>query len=191
MHSSGISNMDDLSMTLLDLVHNAIEAKAQHINIYIEEKQTLNRLSIQIEDDGIGMSQDMLENIEDPFFTTRKTRHVGLGIPFAKYLTDITAGSFRTTSSIGNGTTIDMTCQLDHVDLPPWGDITETLMTLFMHQADFDLTYHHITDDHHITIRRSDIMDAISGVNITHPGIYQAIRSYVDHMIKTLKGDQV
>ena len=43
-----------------------------------------NRLTIRVRDDGRGMDAETLQRVTDPFFTTRTTRHVGLGVPLLK-----------------------------------------------------------------------------------------------------------
>jgi hypothetical protein len=181
--------MDDLSLTILDITFNSINAKAKNIWITVDVKSSINLLMITIKDDGVGMSQEMLKKATDPFFTTRTTRKVGLGIPFLKQLTEITEGSFEIQSNIDQGTTIKATFTLNHIDLPPLGDMTETLYTLLIHQDAFDFTYIQTYNEHEICINKKDILDAISGTHPTDPHIAKAIKSYMDETIIQLKGD--
>ncbi|MGB7296625.1 MAG: ATP-binding protein, partial [Candidatus Aminicenantales bacterium] len=63
--------MRDLSLHILDIAENSIEAKATRIEIRLEESRELNRFVLEISDDGTGMDKDMLKRVLDPFMTTK------------------------------------------------------------------------------------------------------------------------
>jgi signal transduction histidine kinase len=63
--------LEDLSLHILDIVENAIAAKADRIEISIIEESKEDRLVIEIKDDGIGMDEEVSQKAIDPFFTTR------------------------------------------------------------------------------------------------------------------------
>ena len=71
--------MRELSLNILDIVQNSIAAKATLITVEITESNGM--LTIGIEDNGCGMTPDQVHSIADPFYTTRTTRRIGLGIP--------------------------------------------------------------------------------------------------------------
>ena len=72
--------MDELSLYVLDITMNSVRAGATQISIeLIEQGQWL---TFRVRDNGCGMTAEQLEKLANPFFTTRKTRKVGLGIPF-------------------------------------------------------------------------------------------------------------
>ena len=73
--------MIELSYHILDMVQNAVEAGASKIEIRIDEDLKADRLRIEIRDNGRGLSEDQKAKVLDPFYTTRKTRHIGLGLP--------------------------------------------------------------------------------------------------------------
>ena len=75
--------MRELSLHILDALENSLEAGATRVELVIEEDLAADWLTIAIHDNGRGMSEDQLARIDDPFFTTRSTRHVGLGIPLS------------------------------------------------------------------------------------------------------------
>ena len=66
--------MNEISLYILDLVQNSITAGAKHIRISITVDTTADSLTIVIEDDGCGMSKELLSRVTSPFTTTRKTR---------------------------------------------------------------------------------------------------------------------
>ncbi|HDK16815.1 MAG TPA: ATP-binding protein, partial [Nitrospirae bacterium] len=73
--------MEDLSLHILDIAENSITAGASRIRIKIIEDIKANLLLIEISDNGKGMDREMFEHACDPFYTTRTTRRVGLGLP--------------------------------------------------------------------------------------------------------------
>ena len=74
--------MKELSLNVLDITMNSVKAKATLINIHITENDEL--LTLEIIDNGCGMTAEFLRGVIDPFCTTRTTRKVGLGIPLLK-----------------------------------------------------------------------------------------------------------
>ena len=108
--------MRELSLHLLDIVQNALEAGASRVQITVNEDARHNRLTITVEDNGRGMDAEMLARVADPFFTTRKTRHVGLGIPLFKAAAQRCAGDLIITSEPGQGTKVVAEMQRDHID---------------------------------------------------------------------------
>jgi signal transduction histidine kinase len=73
--------VQDFSLHILDLAENSITAAATRIEIGIDEDSIRDLLTIEITDDGTGMSRQMADRVLDPFVTTRTTRKVGLGLP--------------------------------------------------------------------------------------------------------------
>ena len=62
---------------------------------------------ILIEDNGIGMSRDVLEHAVDPFFSSRPAgRGRGLGLSQAARLAEINGGRLWLESILGTGTTV-------------------------------------------------------------------------------------
>ena len=76
--------MKELSLNILDIAQNSISAGASCITVDVCEDTALDRLTIRIVDNGRGMTAEQVARVIDPFFTTRTTRKVGLGIPLFK-----------------------------------------------------------------------------------------------------------
>jgi signal transduction histidine kinase len=93
--------MRDLSLHILDLVQNAIEAGASEIQLEIEEDTVGDTLCIRLTDNGRGMSPDELSKVKDPFITTRTTRKVGLGLSLLEMSTQRCDGSLTIDSAVG------------------------------------------------------------------------------------------
>ena len=72
--------MRELSLHILDVAENGITAGANCIDIIVNEERDTNHIAITITDNGPGIPQEMIENVTDPFVTSRTTRRVGLGL---------------------------------------------------------------------------------------------------------------
>jgi len=74
--------LPELSLNVLDIANNSIRAGADLIEIRIEVSRDKDTLLIEIADNGCGMTKEQQSQVEDPFFTTRTSRKIGLGVPF-------------------------------------------------------------------------------------------------------------
>ncbi|MBU1208849.1 MAG: ATP-binding protein [Proteobacteria bacterium] len=135
--------MEDLSLHILDIVENSIAAQAKRIEIIVQEEVERGLLSIEIKDDGVGMAQEAVEKTLDPFFTSRTTRRVGLGIPLFAQATQESQGTFHIESQPGKGTRVLATFQYSHIDRKPWGKMVDTLLTLIIGNPQIDFFYSH------------------------------------------------
>ena len=88
--------MDELSLYVLDITMNSVRAGATEISITLEEDAEW--LTFTVSDNGCGMTEEQVKRLDNPFFTTRTTRKVGLGIPFLKMLAEMTEGYVKVTS---------------------------------------------------------------------------------------------
>ncbi|MEG2174345.1 MAG: ATP-binding protein [Oscillospiraceae bacterium] len=134
--------MQELSLNILDVAQNSVSADATLITIDIVCSTVNDALSITICDNGFGMDADQVARVTDPFYTTRTTRKVGLGIPFFKMAAEMTGGEFSIQSTPGVGTTTTAHFVLSHIDRMPLGDIAGTFTALVGSnpQLDFMLT---------------------------------------------------
>ena len=122
--------MNELSLYILDLVQNSISAGANLVEIRIVVSRGEDRITVLIQDDGCGMTPEFLKRAVSPFTTTRTTRKVGLGIPMIKELCELCQGSFEIESQVGVGTALHLSFRLSNIDLPPLGNLAETMLTL-------------------------------------------------------------
>ena len=122
--------LNNLSLHILDIAHNSIRAKATLIHIKVLIKTSSDQLIISIQDNGSGMNSDQIRAITDPFYTTRTTRKVGLGIPLLLQKAEECDGALLIDSELGKGTTIKANFQLSHIDLPELGDLSGVISGL-------------------------------------------------------------
>ena len=93
--------VEDLCFHLLDLVQNSVAAGAKNIKVTINEPVAKDILTMTVEDDGRGMDRQTLAKVQDPFFTSKSFKKVGLGIPLLKATAQLCQGDFRMASSVG------------------------------------------------------------------------------------------
>lgn len=124
--------MHELSLHILDALQNSLEAGATLVELTVDEDLAADRLTITVRDNGRGMDEATLARVTDPFFTTRKTRRVGLGIPLFKAAAEHCNGDFIITSAPGKGATLVATFQHSHLDRAPLGDMVGTLLSFIL-----------------------------------------------------------
>ncbi len=160
--------MKDLSLYILDIAMNSVRAGAKNISILLNEENNL--LTLRIEDNGCGMTGEQVEKLSNPFFTTRKTRKVGLGVPFLRMLSEMTGGKVMVTSRPeaeyeNHGTEVVATFYTNHIDFIPLGDVVETMVTLIQGNPDSDYVFRHKTDSLDVNMDTRE-MRAILGDDI-------------------------
>lgn len=170
--------MRELSLHILDALENSLEAGATLVELIVEEDLAADRLTITIQDDGRGMSEDQLARIFDPFFTTRDTRHVGLGIPLFKAATERCNGDLTIESRVGEGTTLRATFQHSHIDRAPLGDITGTLMAVIL-SGSCDLHYVHKVDGREFVFSTKEIRSELDNIPLTHPVVRNWLQDFI------------
>lgn len=136
----------EISLHVLDVAQNSVKAGANFIEIEVFVHTDAKRMKVRIADNGCGMSEEQLSACVDPFFTSRTTRKVGLGIPFFKQSAECTGGTFFITSQEGKGTVVVAEYCTDHIDCLPLGDISETIYSLVLMNKDIDFLYRYEED---------------------------------------------
>jgi len=175
----------ELGLHILDIVENALAAGATQVALDIVEDIAADRLTIKVKDNGRGMDDETIRRVYDPFYTTRTTRHVGLGIPLFAATAKRCAGRLSITSRPGQGATVTAVLQHSHIDRPPLGDMPGTLICILMRDQDFDLTYtHRITgaaprDASVFTFDTAEIKRELGPVPLTHPAVREWLLEFV------------
>jgi len=174
--------MEDLSLHVLDIAENSIAAGAKHVEIRVQENHRKDLLSIEITDDGCGMRGDMLQKATDPFFTTRTTRRVGLGLSLFEQAAKAAGGEFKIVSSPGVGTKVTGVFQYSHVDRQPLGDMEQTLLALIVGNPQIELTYLHQNDDSQVSFSTGEIQAQLGDMPINSPQGISAVRKSLEQV---------
>lgn len=171
--------MPEISLNILDVAENSTRAGASLITITVHTDTVSDRLAITIADNGCGMTAKQVAQVTDPFFTSRTTRKVGLGVPFFQYAAQSTGGSFSIESQPGVGTTVTAVFVLSHIDRMPLGDITSTIHTLIVYHPESDFIYHYIYDEASFTLDTREFREVLGNIPFDTPEISAYIKEYL------------
>jgi len=170
----------EISLHIMDIAENGITAGADLIYILVEEHRDENRLKILIRDNGRGMPSDIVDKVTDPFYTSRKTRKVGMGLSLLKAAAHRCNGEFNLSSETGKGSSVLATFEYDHIDRAPLGDMANSIGVLIIGNQDVDFEYDHIIDGTHFHLDTRAIKKELKKSSGTDPAIYQ-------HVVQTIK----
>jgi len=178
--------MKELSMHILDIAMNSVKAEAKLIEITVEDSIKNNKIVITIKDDGKGMSKEILENVTNPFYTTRNTRKVGLGLPMLKEASERCKGYLKINSQIGVGTVVECYFERNNIDRAPLGNMADTILVTINSLNDCNLVYKHIVDDNSFEISTKQLKEILGEVDINESNIMMWIKEYVNENIREL-----
>jgi hypothetical protein len=167
--------MKDLSLHIMDIVQNSTRAKATLVQIIVNEQINGDILSIEIIDNGCGMDAETLSKVSNPFFTSRTTRKVGLGIPLIMQNTEQTGGYVKITSKKGQGTTLKAIFGHTHIDRPPWGDLAGTIALLVCGHPDVNFIYLHKRENQKFYFDSREIKTELEDIPVTNPKVFKFI----------------
>jgi len=155
--------MEDLSLHILDIVENSIRAKASTIMIKVVEDIEKDLLTIEIRDNGQGMDEETVKKVLDPFFTTRTTRKVGLGLSLLGQAARESGGNIEIESEPSRGTRVLATFGHSHIDRKPLGNMEATLTTLIVGNPEVDFIYEHKKGELEYRLDTKEIRASIKG----------------------------
>jgi hypothetical protein len=171
--------VEDLCFHLFDLVQNSLAAGAKSIRLIVKESAQQDSLTLEVVDDGRGMDDKTLARVQDPFFTSKTHKKVGLGIPLLKATTQLCRGDFRITSAPGQGTTVRAQLQKSHLDCPPLGNLEETLLTLLVTLDPVDLRFVYSSEKGEFVLDSGEIRSQVGDMHFSHPEIYKFLKNYI------------
>ena len=160
--------MKELSLNILDIAENSVKAGASLTEILICEDADI--LTLTIKDDGMGMSEQTLRSVTDPFYTTRTTRSVGLGLPLLKLSAEQTGGDVKITSKMSDeldsshGTTVVATFYKGHIDFTPLGDVISSIVTLIQGHPDRDFLFEHKSQSSEVLLDTRELRKVLPDV---------------------------
>jgi DNA mismatch repair ATPase MutL len=171
--------MEELSLHILDIVENSINAGADSIIIKIVVDQQLDLFKIEIIDNGIGMDAATLKQVMDPFFTTKPERKTGLGLPLLAQAAELSGGKVTVNSQSGIGTTVTATFQYSHIDRQPLGNIDETLLALIISHPEIHFIYQYENNMKKIYLDTNEVKTQIAPYPINSSEGIQELRKIV------------
>lgn len=178
--------MEDLSLHILDIAENSVTAGARNISIVLTEDAVRDLMTVEITDDGKGMDAEAIERAADPFYTTRTTRRVGLGIALFREAAEMANGSLEIHSVPKSGTSIKATFQLSHVDRKPLGNMVETITTLLCWSSEVNVRYVHARDGNKVVFDTMEIRNELGPISLNSVKAMSVIRGYLNQEEETL-----
>jgi hypothetical protein len=160
-------------------VENAITAKAKKIEVLIKEEVNQDLLVIEIIDDGMGMDEKVREKAADPFFTTRASRRVGLGLSLMAQAAREAGGTLRIESELGKGTKVTAIFQYSHIDRKPLGSMIETMTTLLLGNPELDISYSHQKEGKTYTLSSHVLKERFKDHSRTAPEVIQWLKRHL------------
>jgi anti-sigma regulatory factor (Ser/Thr protein kinase) len=171
--------MLELALHILDIAENSVRAGAKTVFINVTEDRKRDSLKIEIRDDGTGMDEATVQRAMDPFYTSKKVRRVGLGLPMLKEAAIRAGGSFSIDSQEGVGTRVAVGFQLSHIDRQPLGDLTGAIMVLLAGNADIDFVCRHECEGRVFTLDTREIRREIGDIPLNHMEVLKFVRQYM------------
>jgi len=177
----------EISLHIMDVAENGITAGAGCIHILIDEERIENLLKVVINDNGKGMSPDMVSRVTDPFVTTRTTRRVGMGLSLLKEAAKRCDGDFSVESEPGRGTSVAASFRYDHIDRAPLGDVAGTVISLIAGNPDIDFVYDHVIDGKRFTLDTRELRKELQD-SLTDPALLYHLKKQIEQELKKLAG---
>ncbi len=171
--------MDEIALNILDIAYNSIRAHATLIKIMVTDSIKDNKINIIIEDNGDGMDKKTVNQVTDPFYTTRTTRKVGLGIPLFKQTAELTGGYLHIQSTPGQGTCVETQFVKNHIDTPMMGNVVDTMLTLIQANENIDYIFAYKTDKNDFILDTREMKDILGDVKINEPEVLLWIKDYM------------
>lgn len=183
--------MREIALHLLDIAENSATAHSQNISIEVHEDLQNDLLSTCVIDDGRGMDVETAQNVQDPFYTTRTTRNVGLGIPLFKLAAEMAEGRFSLQSVPGKGTRLEADFRHSHIDRMPLGDLSSTFLTALISHPKIHWQFlYRVTDangqSRDFIFDDAELKTELGDLSLTEPEILTFVRGMIEEGIQAL-----
>ena len=179
--------MKELSLHILDVVENGIAAGAQLITLLVDEAVDRNVLSMTISDNGRGLSRELQARAVDPFYTTRTTRRVGMGLSLLKAAAERCGGRFSFTSEKGKGSRVFCTFLYNHIDRAPLGDMAMTLEVLMAGYPEVDFLYFHQYNGREFGFDTRSIRQELEGIPLNEPAVLRHLKAGIEEGLEEIR----
>jgi light-regulated signal transduction histidine kinase (bacteriophytochrome) len=171
--------MIELALHILDISQNSLRAGATLVEITLIEDIKKDRLAILIKDNGCGMNASEIEKALDPFYTTKKVRRIGLGLPMLKQAALQTDGNFIIESEPGKGTFISVEMRHSHIDRQPVGDVAGAIIALILERPEVDILFTYRRDSYEYILDTREIRETLDAVPLNNMDVIGYIRDSI------------
>lgn len=177
--------MREISLNIMDLVENSIKASSTLIEITVVVSKKNNLIEFEISDNGCGMTDLELKNVIDPFFTSRTTRRVGLGIPLCKLACEQAGGEFQISSKINVGTKVKASFVYNNINRQPIGDLVSTILLTATASENINILFNYKTDTTSFVFDTKEVKKILNEVPINTPEVFEYLKEMLQEGIHT------
>lgn len=182
--------MKEISLNLLDILENSIKADSKNIELLIIDDDKKDEIYIEINDDGIGMEEELKEKVFDPFYTSSTNKKVGLGLPLFRYEAESCGGYVKIDSKKGEGTSVKIKFVKSHIDRPPFGDIVSSILSIFITHPEINFKYKHIYNEKVFEVSTEVLKEALGGDKFS-PIMIKGIEEFLRNNLNLLYGGEM
>ena len=179
--------MKEIGLHIMDIVQNSIRAGAGEVSITLSESVSGDTLALTVADDGNGMDEETCRRATDPWFTSRTTRKVGLGLPLLQMNAGLSGGGVKIESSPGSGTTVTATFGYSHLDRPPLGDVCGTIALLILSNPGINIIYNHLCEGKAWSISTREIKEELGEDAVTDLTIVRPLKEIINENVLSLR----
>lgn len=172
---------------MLDIVQNSITAGATKIQVEVDEQVSKNNYIVEVVDNGFGMDEEQLKQVDDPFYTTRTTRKVGLGLSLFKQNAEQSGGSFQVESEKAKGTRVKAVFGYDNIDRPIMGDIAGVMTLLIGANPEIRFIYNHHTPLSDFELDTEEVKQELEGLPISSPDVLKMLKAIIKENLELIK----
>lgn len=176
--------MEDLSLHILDIAENSVNAGATVVEIGITEDSASGRLSLTVKDNGSGMDAKALMKAEDAFYTSKAQKRFGLGLPLLKQAALESQGDFHIKSAPGEGTSVQAEFRTGHIDIKPLGDIGSTMLALICGHPEIRYLFTYESDGFSYLLDTGQLKDALGDVPVNIPEVLLLLKEEINQAIQ-------
>lgn len=175
--------MKEISLNILDIAENSVKAGASLTEITVTEND--EQLTLTVRDNGCGMTAETLKAVTNPFYTTRTTRKVGMGLPLLKMEAEQTGGKFAITSKAeseypeDHGTKVLAVFNKKHIDYTPLGDVVSSIVTLIQGHPDTDFLFTHTYGNKNVTLDTRELRVVLEDVPLNSYEVLDFINNFL------------
>ena len=179
--------MEDISLHILDVAENSVAAGATLITIALREDTVRDLLELDIEDNGRGIPPELLGQVLNPFYTTRSTRKVGMGLSLLAQSAREADGDISVRSALGKGTRISVHFRHSHIDRKPMGNLADTFSVLIAGNPTVDFVITCTRNGEEFLFDTREIRTELEDVPLNAPDVITAVRNHLSTSLADMK----
>lgn len=178
-------------MHLLDIAENSVAAQSHNVRIEVDENLKHDLLTVSVTDDGRGMNATTAQQVLDPFYTTRTTRKVGLGIPLLKLAAEMAEGRLSLVTESGKGAKVEASFRHSHIDRMPLGDLAITFLALLVSYPHIHWVFAYLVTDkdgqsNQYNFDDTELKAELGDMPMTEPDILKFVREMFEEGVESI-----